>query len=142
MVNAKCSVKPKRYYLVIIMEEQKSSRKYNSNIRKKLSDKIKKIKNKSDLVEIFKIVSRDVGENYSQNKSGIYFNLNLLSDEAIEEIKEIVQTIETSETMSEVNDEKIKYTSYSENEIDVYNSLGPRLSNQEKSILKKFKNNN
>jgi len=124
------------------MEEQKSSRKYNSNMRRKLSDKIKKIKNKSDLVEIFKIVTRDVGENYSQNKSGIYFNLNLLSDDAIEEINTIVHSIETSETVSEINDEKIKYTSYSENEMDVYNSLGPRLSNQEKSILKKFKNQN
>ncbi len=124
------------------MEEQKSSRKYNSNMRRKLSEKIKKIKNKSDLVEIFKIVTRDVGENYSQNKSGIYFNLNLLSDDAIEEINTIVHSIETSETISEINDEKIKYTSYSENEMDVYNSLGPRLSNQEKSILKKFKNQN
>ena len=111
-------------------------------MRRKLSDKIKKIKNKSDLVEIFKIVTRDVGENYSQNKSGIYFNLNLLSDDAIEEINTIVHSIETSETVSEINDEKIKYTSYSENEMDVYNSLGPRLSNQEKSILKKFKNQN
>ena len=124
------------------MEEQKSSRKYNSNMRRKLSDKIKKIKNKSDLVEIFKIVTRDIGESYSQNKSGIYFNLNILSDDAIEEIFAIIHTIETSETMSEVNDEKIKYSSYSENEMDVYNSLGPRLSNQEKSILKKFKNQN
>ena len=122
------------------MEAEKTSRKYNSNVRRKLSDKIKKIKDKNDLIEIFKIVTRDVGDNYSQNKSGIYFNLNLLSDDAIEEIQAIVHVIETSETQSEINDEKIKYKSYSENEIDVYNSLGPRLSNQEKSILKKFKN--
>tara|TARA_B100001287_G_C22577044_1_gene479174 strand:- start:84 stop:458 length:375 start_codon:yes stop_codon:yes gene_type:complete len=124
------------------MEEEKSSRKYNSHKRKKISDKIKKIKNKSDLVEIFKIVNRDIGDNFSENKSGIYFNINLLSDDGVNEILKVIENIESSETQSEVTDEKIKYTSYSENEIDVYNSLGPRLSNQEKSILKKFKNIN
>ena len=92
------------------MEEKKSSRKYNSYKRKKISEKIKKIKSKSDLIEIFKIVTRDVGENYSQNKSGIYFNLNLLSDEAIKEIIDIIHAFESSETQSEVKEDKIKYT--------------------------------
>lgn len=124
------------------MEENKSSRKYNSYKRKKISEKIKKLKSKNDLIEIFKIVTRDIGENYSQNKSGIYFNLNILSDDAIDEIINVIHNFETSETQSEVKEDKIKYTSYSENEMDIYNSLGPRLSNQEKSILKKFKNNN
>ena len=124
------------------MQEQKSARKYNSHKRKKISEKIKKLSSKSDLVEIFKIVTRDIGENYSENKSGIYFNLNLVSDDAIEEIMAIMLVIESSETQSDVKEEKIKYKSYSENEMDIYNSRGPRLSNQEKSILKKFKNNN
>ena len=124
------------------MQEQKSARKYNSHKRKKISEKIKKLSSKSDLVEIFKIVTRDIGENYSENKSGIYFNLNLVSDDAIEEIMAIMLVIESSEIQSDVKEEKIKYKSYSENEMDIYNSLGPRLSNQEKIILKKFKNNN
>lgn len=124
------------------MQEQKSARKYNSHKRKKISENIKKLSSKSDLVEIFKIVTRDIGENYSENKSGIYFNLNLVSDDAIEEIMAIMLVIESSEIQSDVKEEKIKYKSYSENEMDIYNSLGPRLSNQEKSILKKFKNNN
>lgn len=124
------------------MEEEKSSvkRKYNSQYRKKLIDKINRINDKPVLVSIFKIVNRDIGENYSQNKSGIYFNMNLLSDSAILELSELVTNYIDTENASENTEDKITYKSYSENELDLYNSLGPRLSNQEKSILKKFKN--
>ena len=127
------------------MEEEKSSekRKYNSNFRKKILNKIKQIKNKNDLVSIFKIVNRDIGDNFSQNKSGIFFNMNLLSDEGIEEILQLIDLTNASETATENTEEKLIYKTYSENEIEVYNSIGGyRLSNQEKSILKKLKNLN
>lgn len=127
------------------MEEEKSSqkRKYNSNFRKKLLNKIKQIKNKNDLISIFKIVNRDIGDNFSQNKSGIFFNMNLLSDKAIEEILQFIDLTNVSETATENTEEKLIYKTYSENEIEVYNSIGGyRLSNQEKSILKKLKNLN
>ncbi len=124
------------------MEEEKSSvkRKYNSNIRKKILDKIKKIKDKNELVAIFKVVNRDIGNSFSENKSGIYFNMNLLSDDAVEEIIQMLEINTITETASENTDDKLTYKTYSENEIEVYNTIGPRLSNQEKSILKKFKN--
>lgn len=125
------------------MEENSSiKRKYNSNTRRKILDKIKKIKSKEELVAIFKIVNRDIGNDYSENKSGIYFNMNLLSDDAITEILELLQVNTISETVSETTDDKLTYKTYSENDIEVYNSIGPRLSNQEKSILKKCKNLN
>lgn len=127
------------------MDEEKSSekRKYNSNFRKKILNKIKLIKNKNDLVSIFKIVNRDIGDNFSQNKSGIFFNMNLLSDEGIEEILQLIDLTNASETATENTEEKLIYKTYSENEIEVYNSIGgSRLSNQEKSILKKLKNLN
>lgn len=127
------------------MDEEKSSekRKYNSNFRKKILNKIKLIKNKNDLVSIFKIVNRDIGDNFSQNKSGIFFNMNLLSDDCIEEILQFIDLTNASETATENTEEKLIYKTYSENEIEVYNSIGgSRLSNQEKSILKKLKNLN
>ena len=142
MTKRSYSVNVKRNYLNLIMEEEKSSvkRKYNSQFRKKLIEKINKIKDKTQLVSIFKIVNRDIGESYSQNKSGIYFNMNLLSDNAITELNELIGNYIDTENASENTEDKITYKSYSENELDLYNSLGPRLSNQEKSILKKFKN--
>ena len=81
-------------------------------------------------------------EEVSENKSGIYFNLNLISDDAIEEIVEIIKSYTDNETITETTEDKLTYKSYSENEIDLYNTIGPRLSNQERSILKKCKNIN
>tara|TARA_Y100000813_G_C24070155_1_gene308310 strand:- start:346 stop:753 length:408 start_codon:yes stop_codon:yes gene_type:complete len=132
------------------MEEQKSSRKYNSTFRKKLLEKINDIKNKSILLEIFDIVKLDNEKNISKNKSGVYFNLNLLKDKSIEDINNIIQNLDES---SEINEdlmdnlsditEKLTYKQYSDGDhLDQYDNLGPRLSNQEKSILKKFKNLN
>lgn len=121
-------------------EENSSNRKYKLSFRKKLLENIKKVKSKQVITSIFKIVNRDIGNNFSENKSGIYFNLNLLSDDAIEEIVDIIK-LNLESSLSETTDDKLIYKTYSENEIDIFNSIGPRLSNQEKSILKKCKNN-
>ena len=128
------------------MEEEKPQvkRTFDSHYRKKLLEKINDMKDKSQLVLIFKIVNRDIGNDYSENKSGIFFNMNLLSNDAIIEISDLINTfIETeTENASENTEDKVTYKSYSDNEVEVYNSFGPRLSNQEKSILKKCKNFN
>ena len=128
------------------MEEEKPQvkRTFDSYYRKKLLEKINNMKEKSQLVLIFKIVNRDIGNDYSENKSGIFFNMNLLSNDAIIEISDLINTfIETeTENASENTEDKVTYKSYSDNEVEVYNSFGSRLSNQEKSILKKCKNFN
>lgn len=122
------------------MEDEKSSkRKYNSQYRRKLLDKLDKIKNKEFIKNVFKIVNKDVGDNYSENKSGIFFNMNILSDSSIEEINSLLNSFDNIE-ISETSEDKLTYKAYSENEIEMYNSIGPRLSNQERSILKKYKN--
>ena len=125
------------------MEEEDSSkeRKYNSSFRKKILEKIKKYEKKDLQVSIFKIVNRDIGNNFSENKSGIYFNMNLLSDDAIDDIIEIIKKHD-EENLNTNSEDKLTYKSYSENEIELYHTLGPRLSNQERSILKKCKNIN
>jgi hypothetical protein len=127
------------------MEEEKlqGKRTFDSHYRKKLIDKINNIKDKSQLVLIFKIVNRDIGNSYSENKSGIFFNMNLLSNDAIIEISDLINHFIETETEAEnASEDKVTYKSYSDNDVDTYNSFGPRLSNQEKSILKKCKNFN
>ena len=54
----------------------------------------------------------------------------------------VVNCILLFETITETTEDKLTYKSYSENEIDLYNTIGPRLSNQERTILKKCKNIN
>ena len=127
------------------MDDKNSSRKYDSYFRKKLLEKINSIKDKKVLLSILKIVKNEDENGYSQNKSGIFFNLNKLSDNSIKNIDNLIEKYSLSNE-SETNDEslsdKIIYKQYSDaDNLDQYDNLGPRLSNQEKSILKKFSKN-
>ena len=128
------------------MEDKKSSRKFDSIFRKKLLEKIKLIKNKKVLINILNIVKKESEDGYSQNKSGIYFNLNVLKDNSVEEISNIVNLFDSNNDIDSVEEslsDKITYKQYSGlDNIEQYDSIGARLSNQEKSILKKFKNIN
>ena len=120
-------------------DENSSKRKYNSQYRRKLIEKINKIKDKDFIKSIFKIVYVEIGDNFSENKSGIFFNMNSLSDNCIEEVGKLVDSYDFS-LKTETSEDKLTYKAYSDNEIDMYNTIGPRLSNQERSILKKYKN--
>ena len=116
--------------------EEVKKRLFNSKRRKKLSQKINKLNDKDQYIKIFKIINRDIGDNFSENKNGIWFNLNLLSDEAITEIIELLDTsLDTSITESE---NKFKYVPYDNDEIGGLG--GPRLSNHEKSLIRKMRN--
>ncbi len=127
------------------MEEKKSSRKYDSHFRKKLLEKINSIKEKKVLLSILKIVKKEDENGYSQNKSGIFFNLNKLSDNSILEIDNLIEKYNLS-IESEINeenlDDKFVYKQYSDaDNLDYYDNIGTRLSNQERSILKKLNKN-
>lgn len=114
-----------------------STRKYNSIFRKNLKDKISKLNSKSDYMYIYRIILDELGDKMSINRNGVYFNLNLLNDKTIELINNfIIDKID-----SEINTEqqKIKYESYSkENNIQTDFLYGPKLSNQDKTILKRL----
>lgn len=110
-------------------------RKYSSSFRRKLVNKISKLKNKKDFVEIFNIIQMELGKNISINRNGIFFNINALSDECIINLDKFVNSINDISTETE---NKIKYKPYSIDEMENVNKVGPKLSNQEKSILKKI----
>jgi hypothetical protein len=66
--------------------EYKNSRKYNTNFRKKLINKIELLKNEDQFIEIYYIIINDIGNNYSSNRNGVFINMNILSDYCIEEL--------------------------------------------------------
>lgn len=107
-----------------------SKRLYNIDYRKKLNDKIQNITDKKILTSIFKIIKNE-DHDYTENKSGIFFNLNTLSDNAIKRIEKIVDSIE-------VKKEKITLNVITESEDD--DLSGHKLNNEEKNVLKKLKN--
>jgi hypothetical protein len=118
---------------------------YNSKI--KLNEKISLIENKDILKNIFNIAKPDLiidgKKKYSQNSSGIYFDLLLVSNDNLLKIKELIDNYFT-ESESDINSIKnnLNYKSYStDDKVDAIQGSndGPRLSNQEKNIL--LKNN-
>jgi hypothetical protein len=115
--------------------ENSNERKFNSLYRRKLVNKINRLKEKKDFVTIFNIIQFELGKDISINRNGIFFNINALSNSVIEKIESFLNTI--SEIVTE-SDTKIKYQPYSVDELENVNKLGPKLSNQEKSIIKKF----
>jgi hypothetical protein len=66
--------------------ESKVKRKYNSIYRNVIKEKIKKIRFKNDFVYIYNLISDELQDNISINRNGIYFNLNILSDDTIEKL--------------------------------------------------------
>jgi len=115
----------------------KKIRKYNSEYRKNLKTKISKLSNKNDFIQIYKIINIELENRLSINRNGIYFNLNLLSDKSIEDITNIIDKNE-SET-SNIEHTKITYKIYNkENNIENFINDN-KLTNQEKSLIKKFR---
>ena len=119
--------------------EQKSSRKYNSVYRNNLKQKMSKLTNKDDFIKIYKMISTELGNNISTNRNGMYFNFNLLSDKTIENITQFINQVIDSDTTSTTEHTKMTYETYNkESHIENLISLH-KLSNQEKSIIKKYR---
>jgi hypothetical protein len=117
--------------------EGKIPRKYNSDFRKNLKQKLSKLTSKSEYLEIYKIIISEQDNKLSINRNGIYFNLNGLSDKAIEKIYNLITYKIETETCTEQN--KITYESYNK-DVAIENFIqDKRLTNQEKSLIKKFR---
>lgn len=102
----------------------------------KMNNMIKKIKDKDILKEIFNIVHADININgeykYIYNSNGIYFDLNILSDETLKAIEDILLYSNIIETESE----SIKYTLYSQEEKnDLQSQYINKLSHKEKNLI-------
>ncbi len=119
--------------------EPNSSRKYNSQFRKKLVSKFEKLKDKSDFLEIYNIITEDIGNNFSSNRNGIFINMNILSDNCIEQLVNFIEE-KLNYTMTQSETDKINYKTYKFDEVEIISDMGHKLSNQEKNIIKRIRN--
>jgi hypothetical protein len=111
------------------------TRKFTSNDRRKIVLKIAKLKNKKDFISIYLLIKDELGKNISINKNGIFFNVNILSDKCLVDLSLFLNDALENSTETET---KVKYNAYSIDDIDNISNMGPKLSNQEKSIIKKI----
>ena len=107
--------------------------------KKRLADKISKIKKKEDLVKIFEIIHND-NKNYTETQNGLFMLFNSLSDATYHKIDLYIRSItkkktaNTSENLSEQ-----EYKSYVKNDFPEQKHFNPKLkySNREKNIIKR-----
>jgi hypothetical protein len=118
--------------------EKKSLRKYNSDFRKNFKQKLTKLSNKNDCFQIYKIINSELENKITINNNGMYFNINLLSDKTIELINNyITDKNESDSTTTEHS--KIIYESYNK-DTNMENFISShKLTNQEKSLIKKYR---
>lgn len=116
------------------MISQIETRKYDSNYRKKLVNKINKLKNKEYYIDVYNIIISDIGTNFSSNINGLFLNVNLLSNKCIEEIN-IYLDDKLREEANIINNIDISVSYKSNN--DLINNM--KLNNQDKNIIKKIR---
>ena len=122
-------------------ENTKTIRKYNSVYRKKLINKIELIKNKNALIDIYKIIISDIGDDISSNSNGMFININILSDFCISEIMHYFNSYNIKQ--NDNNFKQINCNLYNIEDIDsLIESKGHSFSNKEKSIIKKTNKEN
>jgi hypothetical protein len=119
--------------------EYKCVRKYNTIFRKRLINRFEKIKDKTDYIIIYNIIIKDIGNNFSSNRNGIFINMNILSDDCIDKILEFINNkLNISNIYSD--SEKINYKVYKLDEGEIITDRMHKLSNHEKNIIKRIRN--
>ena len=126
-----------------LLKQDKSNKEeknkiYSYSERKKLSSKIMNIKKKDDYIKIFKIINQDPNNKFTENSNGIWLDFKSLSDETISKVEKFLIKLKNKSDEDSVN--SLEYVPYSteENYNNIKNS-GPKLSNYEKSILRRNK---
>lgn len=105
-------------------------KKYDYDDKKKIVYKIQKIKNKKDYFKLYKLVNNN-NIQFTKNNNGIFFNINKLSNQTLQEIEffldmineknKLIQDSELSNCESEnilSTDEQINF-SLNKNEINI-----------------------
>ena len=115
------------------------NKKYSYNDRKKLSTRVKEIKSKEDYVRLFKIINRDPNNKFTENSNGIWLDFKILEDETIEKVSKFLNKLSNKKKKNVDSVSSIEYVPYSADDIFNIKNNGPKLSNYEKSILRRHK---
>ena len=116
-----------------------STRKYNSVFRKTLITKCENIKNKDNLIAMFKIIKKDIGNDFSANRNGIFININILTDNCIHELSEYINNYNNISTKTESDVDTNLFFKYDSDPSESGINNGHRFSNQEKNIIKRMR---
>ena len=117
---------------------------YSYEKKKKLAERISKLKRKEDMVKILEIIYQD-NKDITENQNGLFMffhNLNNITYYKIEAyLKSLIR--KKSSDVDETTSDK-EYTPYDTNEFPDQETLSPKLkySNREKNIIKRQRYDN
>jgi len=118
---------------------------YSYEKKKRLAERISKVKRKEDMVKIFEIIYQD-NKNITENQNGLFMFFHKLNDSTYHKIDLFLRsttkkkTSDENNTTSDCKSESAKgYTSYVKNDFPDQESLNPKLkySNREKNLIKR-----
>ena len=113
---------------------ESKNRYYNLSYRKKLINKLNKLNNKEDYINIYKIIFNDIGNNLCANSNGIFININLLSDNCVATINNYISDKSTD---FPIESNKFNFNKlYNSDKLDEISNF-VKLSNQEKNLIKR-----
>jgi hypothetical protein len=112
--------------------------------KKKLADKISKIKKKEELVKIFEIIYED-NKNITETQNGLFMIFNTLNDATYHKLDLYLRSTIKKKTNNNIitttseNVSENEYKSYTQNEFPDQEHFNPKLkySNREKNIIKR-----
>lgn len=115
---------------------------YSYEKKKRLAERISKLKKKEDMVKIFEIIYQD-DKNVSENQNGLFLFFHTLNDSTYHKIdlylRSTTKKKSPTDSTSEQQSDKTEYSSYVKNEFPDQENLNPKLkySNREKNLIKR-----
>ena len=119
---------------------------YSYEKKKRLADKISKIKKKEDMVKILEIIYDD-NKNITENQNGTFMLFHNLDDSTYNKLEAYLKTLSkkrnTNSVTSDSISEKKEYKSYVEDELEQSSiNLNMKYSNKEKNLIKRSRYDN
>jgi Bromodomain extra-terminal - transcription regulation len=114
---------------------------YSYEKKKRLADRISKLKKKEDMIKIFEIIYQD-NKNITENQNGLFMFFHTLDDSTYHKIDLYLRSSVKKRSPTDTTSES--YSSYVKNEFPDQEKLNPKLkySNREKNLIKRQRYDN
>ena len=112
-------------------------KEFDYDQKKRVLEKINKIKNKNDLVEIFKIITKNNTDNYSHNSNGIFMVFDKLDNIIYHELDKYMANIAINNKNEQNIAIKQEYVPYAKDEIAEQMGSKHKFSNKERALIKR-----
>jgi len=114
---------------------------YSHDMKKRLANRISKLKKKEDIIKIYEIISRE-NTDFTENSSGLFLYFHKLSNKTYYEIEKYLAFIKKNENListDSASTEKKEYVPYYQDDFSSQKIISPKLkfSNKEKNIIKR-----